>query len=83
MAAAKVGAELTFVMLTLDDADEHRRRLQRRVRHLTHVSELSWDDVLARSAAYAPWAEGAGLHVGAEGAVNELELELMGRPPRS
>ena len=81
VAAADVGAELVFVLLSLDDGDEHRRRLEDRARHLTHVSEPSWDDVLARAAAYAPWAEGSCLRVGAELSVDEVVLELMDRLP--
>ena len=82
-AAANAGADLVFVLLTLHDADEHRRRLGDRVRHLTHVSEPSWGDVLAGAAAYAPWPEGACLRVAAEPTVDEVVLELVDRLPSS
>jgi predicted kinase len=79
IAAANAGAELAFVLLTLNDEAEHRRRLEGRVRELTHVPEPSWADVLAGAEAYAPWAEGACLRIDAEPAVDEVALELMGR----
>ena len=81
MAAANTEATLAFVLLTLDDEAEHRRRLDGRVRDLTHVPEPSWADVLERAAAYEPWAEGACLRVDAERAVDEVVLELMDRLP--
>lgn len=80
-AAADGGAELAFVLLTLDDVDEHRRRLAGRVRRLRNVREPSWDEVRARAAAYAPWPDGACLRVGAERAVDEVVLELLDRLP--
>jgi predicted kinase len=79
VAAANAGAHLTFVLLTLDDEAEHRRRLEGRVRGLTHIREPSWEDVLTRTAAYAPWAEEACLRVGTERPVDELVLELLHR----
>jgi predicted kinase len=54
-AAARQGVGLVFVLLTLDDQAEHRRRLTGRVRDLRHVPEPSWDEVRQRAAAYAPW----------------------------
>jgi predicted kinase len=78
VAAAKAGAELAFVLLTLDDETEHRRRLEGRVRNLVHVPEPSWTDVLARAAAYEPWTEGACLRVDAKRTVDEVVLELAG-----
>lgn len=78
-AAASVDAELVFVLLTLADRDEHRRRLEGRAPHLRHVSRPSWDDVLARDAAYAPWDERACLRLGAEADIDEVVLELMDR----
>jgi predicted kinase len=78
-AAANTEATLAFVLLTLDDEAEHRRRLDGRVRELTHVPEPSWADVLRRAAAYAPWADGACLRVDAKRSVDEVVLELMGR----
>ena len=76
-ASANAGTDLTFVLLTLDDEVEHRRRLESRLRALGHVPEPSWDEVTARAAAYAPWADGACLRVDAGRQVGELVLELM------
>ena len=78
-AAAATGSDLVFVVLELDDAVEHRRRLETRLRDLEHVPEPSWDDVTARAAAYAPWAEGECLRVDARRPVEELVEELAGR----
>jgi predicted kinase len=79
VAAANAGAELAFVLLTLDDETEHRRRLEGRVRDLVHVPEPSWTDVLARAAAYEPWTEGTCLRVDAQRTVDEVVLELVDR----
>jgi len=56
-AAAPSGARVLFVLLSLDDQDEHRRRLTGRVRDLAHLPEPSWDEVRDRAAAYEPWPE--------------------------
>lgn len=56
-AASAAGSDLRFVVLTPPDALEHRRRLETRRRGLLHVSEPTWEQVEARAAAYAPWAE--------------------------
>lgn len=78
-AAAATGSDLVFVVLALDDAVEHRRRLETRVRDLEHVPEPTWAEVTARAAAYAPWAEGQCLRVDARRPVAELVEELAGR----
>lgn len=75
--SARAGVSLAFVPLTLDDEAEHRRRLEGRVRDLAHVREPSWDDVRARAAASAPWADGTCLRVSAEGSVDQLVIEVM------
>ena len=46
-----------FVLLTLDDEVEHRRRLEGRSRNLVNVLEPSWDDVSSRRAAFEPWVD--------------------------
>jgi predicted kinase len=77
VAAANAGVELAFVLLTLDDEAEHRRRLGDRIRELVHVPEPSWTDVLARAAAYEPWKEGTCLCVDAKRTVDEIVLDLV------
>lgn len=54
-AAARTHARLAFVVLALDDAFEHRRRVTGRVRDLRHLPEPTWDEVRQRAATYAPW----------------------------
>lgn len=81
LAVANTGAELAFVLLFLDDMDEHRRRLEHRERRFAHVSEPSWDDVLARAAGYAPWSADACLRVDAQRPVDDVVHELMNRLP--
>ena len=46
-----------FVLLTLDDEVEHRRRLEGRSRNLKNVLEPSWEDVRRRRASFEPWAD--------------------------
>ncbi|MDT0278153.1 AAA family ATPase [Blastococcus goldschmidtiae] len=75
------GAELVSVLLVLDDAGEHRRRLEGRGRPLGHLPEPSWEDVLARAAAYVPWPEGTCLRIGAQGSVDDVVAELLERLP--
>jgi predicted kinase len=77
VAAANAGADLSFVVLTLDDQEEHRRRLEGRRRNLAHVAEPSWDDVIARAAAYEPWPDGAFLRMDAQRPLDELVRELV------
>jgi predicted kinase len=55
-AAERTGVPLHLVVLTMSDAVEHRRRLSERRRGLLHVPEPSWDDVLARAAAFESWS---------------------------
>ena len=78
-AAAATGSDLVFVVLALDDAVEHRRRLETRARDVAHVPEPSWEDVIARAAAYAPWAEDECVRLDARRPVEELVMELAGR----
>ena len=70
-AAAHTGTRAVFVLLRLDDQDEHRRRLEGRVRDLANVPEPTWQDVQERAAAYEPWDETC-LQVNATGSVEEV-----------
>ena len=47
------------------NVDEHRRRLESRVRPLTHVPEPTWDEVRRRAASYEPWADCVPVDAGA------------------
>ena len=58
-AAARTGCRLVFVVLTLDDVAEHRRRLEGRVRGLSHVPEPSWAQVRTRAETLSPWDDDA------------------------
>ena len=81
-AAARAGTGLVFVVLDLDDAAEHRRRLEGRARGLTHVPEPSWSQVRARAEAFEPWADDAWRRdAGApvEAIVAQVEERLSGR----
>ena len=80
MAAARAGSTLVFVVLTLDDLSEHRRRLERRVRRFTHVPEPTWDDVRQRAAALDAWAPDC-LRVGADGSVAEVARAILDQLP--
>jgi predicted kinase len=80
-AAARSGVRLVFVLLTLADLREHRRRLEGRVRTLDHVPEPSWDEVQARAPSYQPWAEGTCVRAAAEAPVERVVLQLLERLP--
>lgn len=82
-AASRSGVRLVPVLLTLADHAEHRRRLEGRVRALTHVPEPSWDQVQARGASYAPWAEGTCVRVDAGPPVEQVVLDVLERLPQS
>jgi hypothetical protein len=48
---------VTYVLLTVSDAVEHRRRLEERPRQFSLIEEPTWDQVQARAAVYAPWTD--------------------------
>jgi predicted kinase len=79
VAAAHAAAELAFVLLTLDDEAEHRRRLEGRARELVHVPEPSWTKVLERTTAYEPWTEGTCVRVDAKRTVDDIVRDLVDR----
>lgn len=82
-AAATAGAPLMFVLLTLNDEVEHRRRLEGRSRNLTNVIEPSWDDVSGRRVSFEPWTD-VHLRVSASGSIvqiADLILSRLGSPP--
>ena len=54
-AAGAAATQVRFVLLTLSDAVEHRRRLEGRERGMVHVGEPTWEQVQARATAYEPW----------------------------
>jgi predicted kinase len=54
-AAGAADTQLRFVLLTLSDAAEHRRRLEGRARGMVLVGEPTWEHVQARASAYEPW----------------------------
>jgi predicted kinase len=53
--AAQVGVPLALVEVALDDAAEHRRRVDQRVSDLDGMVVPTWEQVLAGG--YAPWQE--------------------------
>ena len=54
-AAGAASTQVRFVLLTLSDADEHRRRLEARERGMVHVGEPTWEQVKQRATVYEPW----------------------------
>ena len=52
----RVTGSVTFVVLVVSDADEHRQRLEGRHRGFTRVPEPSWSKVCDRARDYAPWS---------------------------
>lgn len=64
MAADTTGVTVSFVLLTVPDLAEHRRRLEGRERGFSNIKEPSWNQVRARADAYEPWS---GAHVEVDG----------------
>jgi predicted kinase len=56
-AARTTATPVPFVLLTVSDAAEHRRRLEGRARGFRNVGEPTWDQVQTRAAEYAPWTD--------------------------
>lgn len=77
-AAATTGAPVLFVLLTLEDDVEHRRRLEERNRHLAHVLEPTWHDVRRRRAEFEPWTDGH-LQLSASGSVEQIVADILVR----
>ena len=77
-AAATTRVPLMFVLLTLDDEVEHRRRLEGRSRNLTNVLEPSWDDVRSRAVNFEPWTD-VHLRLSASGSVRQIAAVIVAR----
>lgn len=75
-AAAEADAEVRFFLLTLDDDEVHRRRLEGRERAFTRVPEPSWDDVVRRAGSYSPWAEGSCARIDADRPLEAVVLAV-------
>jgi predicted kinase len=56
-AANTTGVALHFVVLRPPPTVEHQRRLHTRTRHLRHVAEPTWGDVMERARTYAKWED--------------------------
>lgn len=77
-AAMSTSATVLFVLLSLDDEVEHRRRLEGRTRRLVHIPEPTWDDVRRRAAGFEPWT-GAHVRLSAAGTVDEIATAIVAR----
>lgn len=85
VAAEHAKTDLTFVLLTLDDMGEHRRRLESRSRSFSHLPEPTWGEVQLRSASYENWSHDV-LHLSAAEPVRvitQVILEHLRARPRS
>ena len=49
--------QLTVIETSLKDTDEHRRRVESRVRGMHGISEVTWDEVVERRKVYTEWKE--------------------------
>jgi predicted kinase len=54
--AARMGVELRFVEVVCSDQDVHRDRLEKRVRNLPHVEEVTWFAVEQSLEDYQEWS---------------------------
>ncbi len=87
--ASRAGAELVVFECHLPDADEHRRRVQRRTPDIEGQVVPTWSDVVNRE--YAPWddaRDGARVRIdmtdtsaGVEKARSALDSGTPARPP--
>ncbi|WP_162564357.1 MULTISPECIES: AAA family ATPase [Microbacterium] len=77
-AASTTGAPMVFVLLSLDDEVEHRRRLEGRTRNLARLPEPSWDDVRERGITFEPWPD-VHLRVSAGRSVQEIADAILSR----
>lgn len=77
-AARNTGVPLRFVLLTVTDAAEHRRRLEGRVRGFVYLPEPTWAEVQARAQSFEPWS---GDHevVDADGPLSEVVRPVLSR----
>jgi len=78
-AATGAQVDLKFVVLVLEDEQEHRGRLEGRRRPLAHVPEPSWEDVRSRAATWEPWSEGSCLRVDAAAPLDQVVAALADR----
>jgi predicted kinase len=76
-ASASTGVPVNFVLLTLSDVGEHRRRLEGRQRGLSHVPEPTWEQVQARAGSFEPWVD---VHAAIDATVplGDLVQEVLG-----
>ncbi len=72
-------ADVRFVVLALEDAAEHRRRVEHRGWALSHVRSPSWQDVLHRAASCEPWTGNDHLRVDAAAPVEEVVEQILAR----
>lgn len=77
-AVATTGTPLVFVLLSLDDEDEHRRRLEGRKSNLRNVLEPTWDEVRRRRATFEPWSD-VDFRVSASGTLQQVTAVILAR----
>lgn len=82
VASSNTGRALVFIVLTLDDPAEHRRRLAGRFRNLPDIPEPTWNEVQQRAATYEPWDTSC-LRVSAADRVDVAVRTILGQLPRS
>ena len=55
--AKKHGAHLIVVEVTCSDEKLHKQRIEKRMRHIKGMPEVSWERVLERKREFEPWQE--------------------------
>lgn len=75
-AVAATGASLIFILLTLEDEVEHRRRLEQRSRNLAYVCEPTWEDVLRRRASFEQWDD-VDLRLSASDPIEQIAARIL------
>ena len=76
-AASGAGADLRFVVLALEDAEEHRRRVEQRSSAFQHVRVPRWGEVRDRAASSEPWTGEDHLQVDAGIPVDEVVVQVL------
>ena len=80
--SAAAGADLRFLVLALDDAAEHRRRVEQRSWALGHVRSPTWAEVLDRASSSEDWRGEDHLRIDAAQPVEQVVAQVLARLSR-
>lgn len=76
--AAKHKTKLDFVECTTDDQDLHKERIDKRVRNIPGMEEITWERVQSRKAEYQLWTENR-IVISTNKSLKEASKELLSK----